>query len=301
LGIEIGGTKLQVVVGPGDGSTIVDRHRFTVDVGRGAEQIREHLAATIPSLVSRWHPVAIGAGYGGPVNWQTGRIVKSYHVPGWHDFPLAEWLTQVSGLPASVENDANTAALAEALQGAGAGYTRVFYVTIGSGVGGGMVCDGAIYHGNLPGETEIGHLRLDRTGTIVEDHCSGWSLNQRIRERCKDGLLAELIRADPGHEARHLGAAIRGEDPLAKQILGDAAESLGFALSHVTHLFNPEIIVLGGGVSLIGEPWRAAVAEALPRFLMDAMLPGPVVQLAGLLEDAVPHGALLIAAQPSRR
>ncbi len=109
LAIEIGGTKLQLVVGTREG-LIVERRRFTVEGERGAEGIRECIAAALPELVKQWTPQAIGVGYGGPVNWRTGRIVKSYHLSGWNDFPLAEWLRDLSGLPVFVENDGNVAA-----------------------------------------------------------------------------------------------------------------------------------------------------------------------------------------------
>jgi glucokinase len=202
----------------------------------------------------------------------------------------------------AVDNDANTAALGEALSGAGRGYSPVFYVTMGSGVGGGLVVNGSIYHGAKPGEAEIGHLRLDREGTIVESRCSGWAVDQRIRSARAanpQSLLCKLIGEQAGGEARYLAAAVTAKDTLAIKILNETAEDIAFALSHVGHLFHPEVMVLGGGLSLVGEPLRAAVAEALPRFLMEAFHPAPTVALAGLGEDVVPTGALWLAIQHS--
>lgn len=301
LAIEIGGTKLQMVVGTCDG-VILERRRFSVDGDRGAEGIRECIASALPELLEQWRPEAVGVGYGGPVNWRTGRIVKSYHLSGWNDFPLAEWLRDLSGLPVFVENDGNVAALGEALHGAGRGCDPVFYVTAGSGVGGGLACERRIFHGFTPGEAEIGHLLLERDGQTPEDCCSGWSLNRRIREEIvaePESALAKLVASAPGNEARHLGAALAAGDALAARILDVAAQRLALALSHVVHLCHPEVIVLGGGVSLLGEPWRAAVARHLRHFVMDAFQPGPRVALAALREDAVPVGALALAAQRS--
>jgi glucokinase len=171
---------------------------------------------------------------------------------------------------------------------------------MGSGVGGGMVVNGRLYHGACPGEAEMGHLRLDRSGRIVEDACSGWAVDRRIRAAVigKDGLLARAVGAQTteGSEARHLRAAVDEGDPLAQRILEEVADDLGFALSHAVHLFHPEIIVVGGGLSLVGEPLRAAIAAALPAYLMEAFHPGPRVALAGLGEDSVPVGALALAA-----
>jgi glucokinase len=203
-----------------------------------------------------------------------------------------------------VENDANAAALGEAVRGAGVGFNPVFYVTLGSGVGGGLVVDGNIYHGKTPGEAEIGHVRLDRQGTILESRCSGWAVNARVRELKTaepKGLLASLIDETTGNEARHLPAALDRKDPAANRILTEVAEDLAFGLSHVVHLAHPEVIILGGGLAGIGEPLRAAVEAGLKRFIMDAFAPGPRIALAALGENAVPTGALVLTGSSPKR
>ena len=239
-----------------------------------------------------------GVGFGGPVDWKTGRICRSHQIEGWSEFDLGGWLGQLTGAPVVVDNDANVAALGEALCGAGVGFNPVFYVTLGSGVGGGLVVDGRIYHGAKPGESEIGHVRLDRDGTTVEARCSGWAVDARIRElRVKEpgGLLARLTGQTVGGEAKHLAAAWQQGDAAARRLLQETAEDLAFGLSHVVHLIHPEIIILGGGLSGVGEPLRASVESALRRFLMEAFAPGPSIALAALGEDAVPAGALELA------
>jgi glucokinase len=298
LAIEIGGTKLQLFAGTGDGD-IVDRRRFIVDRARGAEGIREQIAQAVPELIEKWKPAAIGVGYGGPVDWRSGRIWRSYHIQGWSDFPLGDWLREQTALPVFVENDSNLAALGEALRGAGKGLNPVFYTNMGSGVGGGLVVNGRLYHGAPPGEMEIGHLRLYEPDRILEDDCAGWSLDRQIREAIAqrpESKLAQLVAADPGGEARHLKAALEAGDPLAHSLLATLAGHFAKALGVVVQLLHPEGIVIGGGVSLIGEPLRAAVAERLPQFIMDVYHPGPQIRLAGLREESVPVGALLMAA-----
>lgn len=298
IGIEIGGTKIQIVAGNADG-TFLERHRLAADRARGGAGIREQIASVVPGLMARHSVASVGVGFGGPVDPKTGQICCSHQVPGWHDFPLGDWVRDLTGVPVAVENDANVAALGEALRGAGRGFGCVFWINMGSGVGGGMVVDGRLYHGARPGEAEIGHLRLDRSGRIVEDACSGWAVDRRIRAAVvgQEGFLARAVvsQSSEGGESRHLRSAIDAGDPLARKILGDVADDLAFALSHAVHLFHPEIIVVGGGLSLVGEPLRAAMAEALPAYLMDAFRPGPRMALAGLGEDSVPIGALALA------
>jgi len=298
LGIEIGGSKLQIVTGTREG-TILDRQRMTAQRSQGAEGIREQIKATITRLRPQFQWEAVGVGYGGPVDWTTGRICCSHHVEGWTDFALGDFLRELTGLPVAVDNDSNTAAYGEAHRGAGAGFNPVFYTNSGSGIGGGLVVDGEIYHGATPGESELGHVRLDKQGTILEDRCSGWAVDKKIRELSAlnpGSALTRLAAGKTGGEARALGPALRENCPLAQQILNGTAEDLAFALSHAIHLFHPQAVVLGGGLALIGEPWREAVTTALPRFVMHAFAPGPQVRLAALGEDAVPVGALLLAA-----
>ena len=190
------------------------------------------------------------------------------------------------------------AALGEAQRGAGVGLNPVCYVTLGSGVGGGLVTEGRIYHGAIPGEAEIGHLRLDRSGTTIESRCAGWSVDARIRELNRKepaGVLSRLVGNETRGEARHLAVALEQGDAAALHILREIGEDLALGLSHVVHLFHPQVIIIGGGLSAVGEPLRAAVAEALTGFTMEAFQPGPEIRLAALGEDAVPVGALLLA------
>ena len=201
--------------------------------------------------------------------------------------------------PVVVDNDANVAALGEAAHGAGAGFNPVFYVTLGSGVGGGLVVRMA---GSIT-ERVPARLRLDTSALIVrarvvESRCSGWAVDAKIRAAVAAhpaGPLARGVGKATRGEARYLAAALAQKDPLAKAILDETAEDLAFGLSHVAHLFHPEIIVLGGGLALIGEPLRAAVEYFLPRYIMAAFAPGPKIALARLAQDAVPVGALALA------
>lgn len=297
LGIEIGGTKLQIILGDESGN-IHERFCFSVLASEGAKGIRQQIESTLEKLFPKTKPAAVGVGFGGPVDGKIGKIYCSHHIEGWSDFPIADWLHSITNIPVFVDNDANVAALGEAIHGAGKNFDTVFYVTLGSGVGGGLVFDREIYHGAKPGEAEFGHLRLDKSGRILESSCSGWAVDRKIREAIERGeseLLSNLAGEQRSGEAKFLRAALEKNDPLAREILNETAEDLAFGLSHVAHLFHPEIIILGGGLSLVGEPLRAAVENFLPNFLMTAFAPGPKIALAKLGEDAVTIGALELA------
>jgi glucokinase len=297
VGIEIGGTKLQLCAGTAAGG-IRERRRFEIEPSAGGEGIRARIAEALPGLVKATEARALGVGFGGPVDRARGIIACSHQIAGWSDFPLRDWLHDLVGLPVAIENDANTAALGEARAGVGRDRRAVFYITMGSGIGGGLVVDGQVYHGAFPGEAEIGHLRLDRAGTILEQRCSGWAVDRRIRELITHepaGELARLVGAETRGEARFLYPAVAANDTSAAKLFAEVLDELAFGLSHVTHLFHPDAIVLGGGLSLIGEPLRDGVQGRLGEYLMDVFRPGPEIVLAALGEDAVPVGALVLA------
>lgn len=313
IGIEIGGTKLQVVTGDGSGR-IEDRFRHRIDPARGAAGILAQLDEIFGQFAAP--PRAIGVGFGGPVDWQTGRIATSHQVSGWAGFDLAGWLSErAPGAMVRVENDANVAALGEARQGVATGFRHVFYVTLGSGVGGGMVVDGQVYHGASPGEAEIGHLWLvppdatsasvpagNQSGQTIEQTVSGWAVDRQIRDLLPqlpdESILKKMVldqatgQTGTSNPATLLHPAYEQGDPVARMLIEQIGSVLALGLSHVVHLFHPDAIVLGGGLSLIGEPLRAAVRQALPRFVMQSFHPAPIVLLAKLGEDAVPVGAL---------
>ncbi len=299
LGIEIGGSKLQLVLGD-ENAQILERFRFVVDRNAGAEKIRQHIAETLRDLKPE-RLSAIGVGYGGPIDRVTGKVLVSYQIEGWSGFPLKEWLGDLTGVPTIVDNDANVAALGEALHGAGKSYNNVFYITLGSGVGSGIVLHKKIYHGAFPDEAEMGHIRLDKTGRTIESACSGWAVDKKVRDavlKYPEGTLAKLVKEkSPGAEARSLAEAMRLNDVNAIKILDETCDDLAFGISHAVHLLHPEIIILGGGLSFLGERLRKLAAQKLTKYLMSVFQPGPPIQLSLLKEDAVPVGALELAIQ----
>lgn len=304
VGIEIGGTKIQLVLGTPAGR-IFERRRYPVIRAHGAKGIRRHILKGLAELRKIHKFAAIGVGFGGPIDWRTGRIFKSHHIAGWDGFDLRGWLGSKWRVPVFADNDCNVAALGEARLGSGRGCDPVFYMTIGTGIGGGIVHGGRIYHACHPGEVEVGHTRIPRTGApprqwpILQALCAGWSLDRQIRAaaRARPGsALGRLTRDGRGGETRHLLAACRAGDRAARQIRDDLCRHLALGLSHVVHLFHPRVLILGGGVSQMGAPLLRQVRKHLRELVMTAYRGTCVVRLAALGEDAVPVGALLLTA-----
>ncbi len=296
-GIEIGGTKLQLATGD-DSGQIDQLLRYTINPKEGAEAIREQLKIGLKELRDLDQVEMIGVGFGGPVDWKTGTIRTSHQVSGWSDFNLAKWIQEFSGKSVAIDNDANVAALGEAKHGKGKNSERVFYITIGSGIGGGLILNGEIYHGRSPGEVEIGHLRLDKEGNTLESKCSGWAVNKKIRayiEKEPGSVIAKFAKDQSGPEAVFLRTALDENDKDALNIINEISDDLCLALSHVVHLFHPDILVIGGGISLMGEYLRKPILEQLPRYVMKAFHPLPEIGIAALGENVVPIGALELA------
>jgi glucokinase len=317
LGIEIGGTKLQLGVGAGDG-VLAGLWRGTVDVAAGPDGIRGQITSAVPELlakagVDRARLRGVGVGFGGPVDDVTRTVIKSHQIAGWDNFPLADWVSDVVGLPAALGNDADVAGLAEALHGAGKGLSPVFYITIGSGIGGGLIIDGEIYRGVGRGAAEVGHLKIDvidydrRTGEYdhtsetVEGHASGWGIERSAREwarRSPDSFtrLIELAGGPDKITARHVAQAAQEGNHQALFLLESACGFLAHAVCDVITLLCPRRIIIGGGVSLTGEesffaPLRRLVAERAfqPFAGLTEIVP------AALGEEVVVHGALTLA------
>ena len=190
IGIEIGGTKLQVGIGSASGKLLKPPIRRQVIREDGAEGILRNVVDMVAKILdstgySMSDVERIGIGFGGPLNIEQGVILKSYQITGWDNFPLKNWAEAQWGKPVVIQNDASTAGLAEALHGSGRGHSRIFYMTIGSGIGGGWIVDGKVDNGQGIGSAEMGHTWVTdpRTGmpAELEQVCSGWGIGRRAR------------------------------------------------------------------------------------------------------------------------
>ena len=301
MGIEIGGTKIQLCVSDSE-YNLLECLNFLVGDSKENSVILKGMESRIKTLVSKYAIESIGVGFGGPVNHKTGEIYQSFHVQGWDQINLKRWIEDLTDIPTFVDNDANIAALGEATLGAGAAYRHVFYITLGSGVGGGFVIDGELYHGAGPTECEMGHVRLSKaTGDIVESSCSGWALNKKLEAyiaNSPSSILDRLTQSNKTDCSKNLMESISEGDIGAKQVLDETIDDLAFGLSHVIHLVNPAIIIIGGGLSNLGTYLTTTLEAFLPKYLMPTMKDKlPMIQLTKLKEMVVPYGAVVYASK----
>jgi glucokinase len=302
LGIEIGGTKLQLGVGRAESNKLIALQRADVQPADGAEGIRWQIERIGRPLVEQYGVKTVGIGFGGPVDIAAGRTIKSHHVAGWDDFPLADWCRDTFGLPSAVGNDADMAGLGEARCGAGRGESVVFYTNVGTGIGGALVIGGRVYVGGVGVASELGHLRpgptADSPAKIVETDSSGLGIAAAARANAV--LSAELSRANNCTVERLTAkmvaqSAIAG-NAAARAIFDRAVRTYGWAIAQAITLLSPRVVVVGGGVPLAGDelffsPLRQYVAQYVFPPLRDAYRIVP----AALGEEVVVHGALALA------
>ena len=319
LGIEIGGTKLQLGLGAGDG-TIARLVRRDVIPLAAADGVRSQIVEAFRALDATVE--AIGVGFGGPVDAGRGIVITSNQIGGWAGFPLRDWLRDTLGVSVVIlQNDADTAALGEARFGVGRGLSPILYVNSGSGIGGGLIVDGKIYRGSGVGAMEIGHLimeeaelepgetetgRIDDGPTTLEALASGWGmarsasqfveLTRRLGED-RYGLLA-MAGGEPGRITMPMVVRSAREHPrgFCAARLMDATTAMGRALAHAVTLLAPRRVILGGGVSLIGDDlWLDPIRRALDERVFPPFRGTYDVVRAELGEDVVVHGALALA------
>lgn len=313
IGVEIGGTKLQATLADADSLEAICALRETIVPAKGAEGIQRQLEAMIRSLQSQHDVDAMGIGFGGPLDAQNGVITKSHQVDGWDQFPMGEWCREQFGIPTVIRNDCDTAALAEATLGAGKGKQSSFYVTVGSGIGGGYVVDGMLMGTGRPAFAEIGHLRPgvlhSEMANTVEAEASGFGITTEVRRmlqsidtedqgndywelmNCCDGNLDALTTVN-------IAEAAAGGNRIAHAVLSDAVETLGWAIAQMITLMAPEVVVIGGGVSLMPEElFLTPLKENVATYVFPPLAESYEIARAELGEAVVVQGALLLAKQ----
>lgn len=305
VGIDIGGTKVALATSDPEGR-IIARDRFPTRVELGPRAIIEAIIGRVKKLATQsgGSIKAIGVGCGGPLDPAAGVILSPPNLPGWDRVPLGEMLAGALGAPAYVDNDANAAALGEYRFGAGAGCQVFVYVTVSTGIGGGVVVDGALVHGVGAGAGEIGHQTILPDGPpcncgnrgCLEALASGTAIARRARERLREPWHTTLLGVgDAPVTAEDVARAARTKDPLALEIWRECVGYLGIGLANVITILAPEVVVVGGGVAGAGDLLFNPLREAVQRRVFLVPLSGVSIVPSRLGDDVGVIGALTLA------
>jgi glucokinase len=281
IGIDLGGTKTSTALVDRSGRIIAHDYQKT-RVAEGQEAVVGHMLDSARRVmaqaqVTQAQVAAVGIGAPGPLEIETGIVVAPPNLPDWERVPLKQLIEDGLGIIAFIENDANAAALGEHRFGAGRGAKYMIYVTASTGIGGGLILDGILYHGASGMAGEIGHTTIIPYGPLcgcgnrgcLEALASGTSIARLARERVARGvptLMADLAGGDLERiTAKLVAEAASQGDVEAREILAEAMNYLGIGMANLVNLFNPQIIVIGGGLTNMGELLFGPVRRAIDR------------------------------------
>lgn len=309
IGVDLGGTNVVVSAMSLDGSRLFGALSEPTLAVEGAEAVVARMArmvnATIETTmkdagVARSAFIGVGIGAPGTVDREKGLVLAAPNLK-WYDFPLIKRMTALTGLPVRIDNDANCATYGEWWLGAARGGVNVIGVTIGTGVGGGIIIDRHVYHGSSDAAGEIGHITIDLNGRrcgcgnygCLEAYASGSAIAERAREALhndESSVLPTLVGGDLSRITAAVVYKAAGEgDALALEIVRDTARYLGAGLANLLNVFNPDVVVIAGGVTQAGEalfgPLRTEVRRRAFKSVSDRcqIVPGTLPGTAGVV------------------
>ena len=314
LGVDIGGTKVVAGLVDAEGKILFQTRVPMPARGSAAEgfaAVQSAIEAVFAAhSEARSSLTGIGICAPGPLDPVRGVILNPPNVPCWRHFPLAAEVQRVFGFSARVDNDGNAAALAEAIWGAGVGYRNVFYATVGTGIGTGIVFDRKIYHGRTGSAAEGGHVTIDYNGPkcgcgkrgCIEALCSGPAIARRAKERLVEsqrtvtpGTGSKMLALAGGNAddvtAEIVAEAFRQGDPLAANVLRETADFLAIWAGNVIDLLEPDVFIFGGGVAQLMSGFFGRIREQLPDWCVNQRSAEMPMVLAKYGSDAGIAGA----------
>ena len=312
IGVDVGGTK--VAAGFVDAQGEIHQHTRVPMNSRGtAEEGLAAVTGAIDELLklsseANSAPRRIGICAPGPLDPRTGVVLNPPNVTCWRDYPLAAEIARRYGGPVKLENDAKSAGLAESLWGAGRGYRNVFYTSIGTGIGAGILFDGRIYHGRTGAAGEAGHMVIDYQGPVcgcgkkgcIEALASGTSIAKRARARLLEaaGRKSAMLELASGQieavTSEIVGRAYEAGDSLAKDILLETVQLVTIWIGNIVDLLEPDVIIFGGGVAGMLNPFFGEIRGGLPAWCMNKRcVEIPIVPARYGVESGIAGGAAL--------
>ncbi|RMF37957.1 MAG: ROK family protein [Chloroflexi bacterium] len=306
IAVDLGGTWLRVARYRADG-TRQQRLKMATHAEEGAEAVIERVVRGVQAVLPEDGKVeAVGLAMPGPLDPYRGVVIEAPNLPGWERVPIRDRLQEALGLPVYVGNDANLAALGEHRYGAGRGVDDLVYITVSTGVGGGIILDGRLLLGSGGLAGEIGHMVLEPDGPpctcgrwgCLEALASGTALGRQARELAARGQAEAILRRAGRLEAIDgvaVGEAALQGDPVAQELIRRAGYYLGLAITNLMHLLNPARFVLGGGVTQVGDLLFDAIKATVQERTMGPLYwEGVEIVPAGLGDDVGLLGALAL-------
>ncbi len=309
LTVDLGGTRIRAARCRADGVIEARTEQFT-RAEEGANAVVERIAESLREVwPSKGKVASIGVVAPGPVDPFTGVIFLAPNIPGFVNLPLRDWLQAIFKVPVIIGNDANLAGLAEWRYGAARGHSHVVYLTVSTGIGGGVIMGGHLLVGSRGLAGELGHVKVDYHGAAcqcgsvgcIEAIASGTGMVRQMRERLAAGeksLAADIVSNDlDAINVEVIARAAEQGDTLANAVLDDSFYALGMAVVSFLHSYNPSIVVIGGGVSNLGDRMFKPLRNTVNQHVMDPAYVCPIVpaQLSG---DVGLLGALALALDP---
>ncbi|HUE77687.1 MAG TPA: ROK family protein [Longimicrobiales bacterium] len=309
VGVDLGGTNIVVGVLPIEGGDLLALRTQKTEALRGAKFVVDRIVRMVKEAIeevagsngaSKEHFAGIGIGSPGPLNRKTGTIINTPNL-GWRNFPLRDLISNAVGLPAALDNDANCATYGEWWLGAARDVDNLVGFTLGTGIGGGIVLNGRIFHGASDAAGEIGHMTIDSTGRkckcgnygCLEAYASGPAIALRAVEGIETGaesVLVDLVqgRLEEITAATVYEGAVLG-DAYANEVMKETAKFLGTGIANIINILNPEMVVVAGGVTRAGDhlfvPLRAEVRRRAFRSAEEAcqIVPAALIGSAGVI------------------
>lgn len=312
VGVDVGGTKVAAGLVDARGEILASLRKPMVadrDAAAGLDSVTSAIDALFAENAGARESIrGIGICAPGPLDPHSGVVINPPNLKCWRDFPLAAEISRRYGVAVKVDNDANAAALAEVLWGAGRGYKYVFYATIGTGIGTGIIFDGRIYHGRTGAAGEGGHVSIDYHGPLcgcgkrgcIEVLASGTAIARRAREKLAAepgrgsslrGLTGGQIESVSGEM---IGRAHAAGDALATEVLLETAELLAVWLGNTVDLLDPDVLILGGGAAALLRPFFGEIRERMERHCVNSRYKEvPLVPASYGADSGIAGGAAL--------
>ena len=273
VGVDLGGTNIVAGALAEDGSDVLALRSEPTRADQGADAVVDRIVRMIDTVIAetiahtgakRDDMIGIGVGAPGPLDRERGIVVTTPNL-GWTNFPLRDVIAEKTRLPVRIDNDANCATLGEWWLGAARGANNVIGMTIGTGIGGGIILGGRLYHGASDVAGEIGHATIDITGRrckcgnygCLEAYASGPSIADRAREALSSDDSSMMVKMAGGDASRITAATVyeaakRGDD-VALDVVRETSRFLGAGIANLLNIFNPDVVVIAGGVTQAGD------------------------------------------------